>query len=311
MIHILDSDLHGMDSIQNFIDDGKINHLPCPTFAAFCGHVMALIPQLHSELVAGGDPLVVVDTVSALAHIARMDHKLGIGGENVWDQRGMYFNTNGEDKAYLTSYNFSTDGITRMTKMISAVEATFNDKGVHQKSPPSPLPKGWTRRTPRMVLVCHEADQEDATAGYKKRAPLVNKALYASLKANSSDMFRLTTATSNVYVADGSTNADGTQKILYKKGARLLWLRETEDSVGKYQVQRAFSDDVPDVIVNPNMRKICVLLHKKPSRMVIYGPEGTGKTTLAVSELEFDGDLLRPVKKKEKPTQVNESKEAA
>lgn len=315
-IYLLDADGHGLDSIKGAVDSGRVIPFSCSSFQAFHKHSATLIPILHKHLVETeicekckgkavltnaktkvtipcfecggngwvGEPVVITDTASALAHTTRVDHKLGLDPKrDLWEAREMYM---GSDKGYLNVYDYATDAIIRTLKNIRSVEVAFDDKNVYQKMPPSPLPVGWTLRRPRMIVLCHEAEQDDVTVGFKKRAPYVNKALYKSLEANCSDMLRLTATEEDIPDPTGGVDGAGNTKILYPRDTRFLRLRKNEECITKFQVEREYVVDLPDIIVNPTMRKVWRQLHKKPSFLIIYGPPGSGKTTLGVSEVE-------------------------
>ena len=315
-LYLLDCDGHGLDSIKGPIDSGRVIPFSCPSLQAFVKATATLIPILHKHLTETevcpkckgkktltntkknetipcfecggngwvGEPVVITDTASALHHTIRGDHKLGIDPKtDLWEKKDQYM---GGDKGYLNVYDYITDVTMRIHKNMRAVEAAFDDKGVYQKSPPYPLPQGWTSRKPRIIVICHESEQDDVTVGYKKRAPYVNKALFKSLEANCSDMYRLTSTEEDITDPNGETDGAGNIKILYPKDTRFLRLRKNEECITKFGVEREYVATLPEIIIDPSMQKIWRFTHKKPSFLILYGPPGAGKTSLAVSETE-------------------------
>ena len=198
----------------------------------------------------GPDDLVIIDTVTSLANTTRGDMKLGTElTESLWDKRSIFF----ADKNYLTVYEAASQSIMRRIKNIRA-------------------------RGARIITVCHEDEQVDPATLAKKRAPQVNEAFYRSLLAASSDVFRLSA------LSEPELNEKG--EVKYPADTRFLQLRNTDEAVAKYHVEREHSAKVPKRLSNPTLPRLYKALGKKPSWALIYGPPGVGKTTLCVSELQ-------------------------
>ena len=243
MIYWLDCDVNGADSIERLIKEGKVQHIVCDTFVAFEKAIVGLLPKVTPE------DLVIVDTVTSLANTTRGDMKLGTDlTASLWDQRSIFFS----DKNYLTVYEAAGQSIMRRIKNLRA-------------------------RGARIITVCHEDEQLDPATLGKKRAPQVNEALYRSLLAASSDVFRL------YALADDELNQE-TGEVKYKADTRFLQLRNSEEAVAKFHVEREQVEKIPSRLSNPTLPRLYKALAKRPSWCLLYGPPGAGKTSLAVSE---------------------------
>ncbi len=246
MIYLLDSDMNGTDSYDFLVQAGLVAHVPCPTYEHFDNAVM--------QLLSHGDPatdIVILDTISQMALATRGDAKLGTDQDaDLWSKRGLFLDG---DKNYLTVYEMAGQLILRRLRNLRA--AGF-----------------------RLIVTAHEADQVDQAV--KKRAPDINRALYGGLKSASSDMFRMW------YLPSAVTKPDGT---VYAAGTRLVSVKNTEMAVAKNHVDLFTSESLPITIpiegpMVPVLPKIYSYLNKLPSFLLLYGEQGVGKTTAAVSE---------------------------
>lgn len=196
------------------------------------------------------DDLIILDTVSQFANTVRGDMKLGTDiAASVWDKRSVYFS----DKNYLTVYEATCQVTMRRLKNLRA-------------------------RGARIITTLHEDDQRDEISMTKKRAPAVNQAFYKALMASSSDVFPLSIVTED--------ELDDAGNVKLAAGTRVLHMRMSDDYVTKVHVPRHVSEKLPRGIKDPTLPKLYSVLQKRPSWLVIYGPPGAGKTSLACSEAE-------------------------
>lgn len=200
--------------------------------------------------IVGPDDLIILDTVTSFANTTRGDMKLGTDlSASLWDKRSVYFS----DKNYLTVYEAASQVIMRRLKNLRA-------------------------RGARIITTLHEDDQRDEISMTKKRAPAVNEAFYKALMAASSDVFPLSV------VLEDQLDDQGNVKLA--AGTRILHMRMSDDYVTKVHVPRHVSEKLPRGIKDPTLPKLYSVLQKRPSWLVIYGPPGAGKTSLACSEAE-------------------------
>lgn len=203
--------------------------------------------------VVGPEDLIILDTVSQFANTVRGDMKLGTDvAASLWDKRSVYFS----DKNYLTVYEATAQVVMRRLKNLRA-------------------------RGARIITTLHEDDQRDEISMTKKRAPAVNQAFYKAIMASSSDVFPLSVVT------EDELNEDGSIKL--SAGTRILHMRMSDDYVTKVHVPRTISEKLPRGIKDPTLPKLYTVLQKRPSWLVLYGPPGVGKTSLACSEAEVQG----------------------
>jgi hypothetical protein len=196
----------------------------------------------------GPDDLVIMDTISKAADTTRGDMKLGVDpGEALWDKRGLYL---GGDKNYLTVYEAAGQFIMRRLRNLRA-------------------------RGARIITTAHEDEQDDKTTLMKLRAPAVNEALYKSLMGSSSDVLRLRQTTEDMDLGGG--------KVL-PAYSRVLELRPDGEAIIKTHVAPDRNKEMPRRILHPTLPKLYKTLGKRPTWLVLYGPPGAGKTTLATSE---------------------------
>lgn len=131
----------------------------------------------------------------------------------------------------------------------------------------------------RLVTTFHERDQKDLNdVTIKKRGPAVNEAFFTSIAGSSTDVFRMTRVTEPILDAEG--------KVRFPEGTRFLQLKDSSESVAKYQVPISKADSIPKLLSNPTLPKLYGILGKRPLWLSIYGPMGVGKTTLACSDAE-------------------------
>ena len=248
----------GTESVQNLINAGLVKHTPVPTFPAFDKAVVDLLPKVSEE------DVVIIDTLSTLGNTTRGDFRLGTEeSEDLWSKRNLYF---GGDKNFLTQYEAAEKMIMRRIKNLRA-------------------------RGARIVTIVHEDEQVDQITMSKKRAPQLNQAFYGSLMAHSTDVFRLSMFTEDVVGPQGD--------VRYAAGTRVLYLKAAEGldgHVAKYHVPREVADTLPKGITDPTMPKLFETLGKKPGWLVIYGPPGVGKTTLACSEAQLPTKNTKHIK---------------
>lgn len=208
--------------------------------------------------IVGPDDVVVLDTLSQLAMMVRGDLKLGTDvSESLWSKRNVFF----ADKNYLTVYEAACQLIMRRLKNLRA-------------------------RGARIITTCHETDRKDEMDLVKKRAPALNEAFFKSLMASSSDVFPLS------IVMEDVLREDGTVKLA--KDTRILNMRLSDDYVSKVHVQREVGSRLPAGIKDPTLPKLYGALGKRPSWLVIYGPPGAGKTTLACSDAPMEAKQPAP-----------------
>jgi hypothetical protein len=238
----------GTESVEDLISAGLVKHIPVPSFPAFEKAVVGLLPTV------GPEDVVILDTLSTMGNTTRGDFRLGVDETELWSKRGLYF---GGDKNFLTQYEAAEKMIMRQLKNLRA--------------------KGC-----RIVTITHEDEQTDPITMTKKRAPQLNQAFYGSLMAHSTDVFRLSMFTEAV------TNKSG--EVVVKAGTRVLYLTPADGVDGhvtKYHVPRSVAETLPKGLTDPTMPKLFDTLKKKPGWLVIYGPPGVGKTTLACSEAQL------------------------
>jgi hypothetical protein len=248
MIWLLDADQNGDDSIRHLVEAKAINYVPIPGFQAFEQAVKTLLPLV------GPNDLVILDTLASMANSTRGDAKLGTDAQaDLWDRRSKYLDG---DKNYLTVYSLATDVIMRRLKNIRATGA-------------------------RIITTSHEDEKIDPTDAMKKRAPKLNDALYQSIMAATSDVFRL------FEIVTPLLNPDGSERVA--QGTRVLQLRKSEDAVAKYHVRPSVSDTIPMYLKLPKTGGLHTLYNeigKRPTWLHLYGAPGAGKTALSVSEAE-------------------------
>jgi len=247
MLYLLNADRGGADSVAHLIAAGKIVHLPCPSYPEYQEHMRSLIAKPTGE-----DDTIVLDTLDRMGETTRGDIKLGPGADtDIWAARKKLI---GEDD-FGASYSAAATSIMRWLR-------NANNRGY------------------RIITVCHENEQFDREAGFKKRAPQLNPKFYDSLIGSCTDCFRLTVLRED--------RLDGEGRVVARAGTRVIQTTMDDDAICKYQVtpdEEGSYPVIPKFIPNPTMRRIWKVLKKKPSWLTIYGESGSGKTTLACSEV--------------------------
>lgn len=198
----------------------------------------------------GPDDLIILDTISALANTTRGDFKLGTDiTANIWDKRDKWFG----DKTGQLNYEAAQQMIMRRLRNFEA-------------------------RSARMIIISHEREQLNEFTGMKSRGPDLNPGFFGTLFPFASDMFRLGVMMANEMAEDGT--------VKIAAGTRVLYLKMSEEQICKARVAIEVAQKLPNGILNPTLTKLYGVLNKKPSKLVLYGPPGAGKTTLACSDAE-------------------------
>lgn len=245
--------MNGDDSIRHLVESGAIQYHPVPSFQAYQAVIQKLLPVLTPQ------DTVLLDTIGSLATSVRWDAKLGTDmTQDLWEKRGLYL---GGDKNYLTVYTLAGDLTMRRLKNIRSTGA-------------------------RIITTSHEAEKIDPTDGLNKLAPKMNDALYTSIMAATSDVFRLSELVDPILFPDGHPQAG---EVRIPIGTRILQLRKTDEAVAKYHVSPERSASIKRLLQMPPTGGLHVLyahLGKKPTWMHLYGAPGAGKTALSCSEAE-------------------------
>lgn len=245
MIHWLDTDMHGDDSVRDLINAGKVKHYKIGSNKNFEDAVREIMvlpdPQNH---------VVVPDTLGSLLETTRQDARLGTDATiDIFDKAKVKFLEG--DKNFLNVYQLAQSVVMRRLKNLA-------------------------NRGFRIHAVCHEDEALDPATMTKKQSPSVNPAMIEPLINQSSDVVRLRMVPEDIMGQDG--------KLLVKAGTRVLYMRPSDEFRAKYNVPRDQSDAIPRYITDPTMEKVFATLDKKPTFLTIYGYSGAGKTTLALSE---------------------------
>lgn len=246
MIYLLDTCLNGTDSITDRIEKGVVKVIPCPSLQAYADQVEYFTKQTPQP----GDRIVLDDFTSILA-TARGDFKHGDAPEaNIMDASAKYFGDKQGMLGYQAASNITMRGLLNMRAV------------------------GWN-----LVVLSHEDEALDEVTMTTKRNIKANPEARDMLLARSSDVFRLVEKAEQ----ETKTDAEGNTKVIFAKGDRLLLLRRTHETLAKFHVSLEKAPTLPDGIKSPTYGKLCTVLGKTPSMLVVYGLPGAGKTTFATS----------------------------
>ena len=245
MIFLLDADGTGRDSIGKRIAAGDVQLIPCGSKLAYDEACM----KLASRKPQPGDR-VILDTITHLLGTVRGDFRHGIDPtQSVFANEDKWFG----DKQGMNAYQAASNMSMRWLKNLRNV--------------------GYD-----LVVLAQEDEALDEVTMKTKRAPKANPEARDMLYGASTDIFRLTEVTQDV-----TEMFNDTPTVVLAKGERLLHLRRTREAMAKFHVDLEVAATLPDAIKSPTMEKLCKVLGKTPSFLVIYGLPGTGKTTLATS----------------------------
>jgi len=244
MIYYLDCDQNGTDSIQDILEA----HAKEITYLDG-GNFERADSELAKLSVAKGD-LLIVDTISGLGATLRRNAKfIGLKDDmSVWAFKEKWL---GGDKNYLTVYDMAEQMIMERLK-------SLKNKGMN------------------ILVLAHENKQTNERTLEDAIGPELPPAFYRRLNEACSDMFRLSV------LLDDKMDSEG--KLIARAGRRVLTLKPTKEIIAKYHVRLEVSKILPDEIIEPTIPKIQRKLGKIPSFMCIYGPPGSGKTTLSLSQ---------------------------
>lgn len=242
-IYRFSADSTGVDSIQSYVDDGRIINIPCATFKEYDIAARAL-----QDTIQPGDG-VIWDTLSSLLETTRGDMMLGENSsDSYWDQHEKFFG----DKQTLNTYRGAQNLNLRRIKNLTA-RGAFG------------------------IVVCHESEGKDPMAAMKMAVPMVNPAMIDDLIAACSDVFRLVAITSNQYDDAGKKTLSEDDRVLYIRRTSEFTAKFHVDPA------KVDPKSLPAGIVSPTMEKVQQVLKKIPMCMCVYGHPGSGKTTLAAT----------------------------
>jgi len=247
MIYLLNADLNGTDSIDFLIQAGYVVHMPIHSYTDFDYYARWLL----QNAVPGRDTAV-LDTINQMAYATRGDVKMGTD-ENVdlWDFRNKWLE--GDSQSWMT-YDLAGQLIMRRLR-------NLRNRGI------------------RIITTAHQGDVQVDKFGAKKLGPLMNNALYQALRSATSDVFRMWQLPAEV----------NTGQQVYKMGTRIVQIAPSDGAVAKYHVDPWTAQNIPPNIpiespLVPVLPTIVQVLKKYPSWLCLYGEQGVGKTTAAVSE---------------------------
>ena len=245
MIYLLMSDLAGLDSVKHLVDAKKIVHIPIQEYDDFVNAIKLVLPK-----VSAGD-LVIVDTLNRLSEIMRAP--IARAGKEV------DFSLAGSIKALSDGEKYALPSYTKVKEVVITNLSNIVRRGGH------------------VITILHEMDAEgDMGVKPKKRLPSINQDFWSGLKGCVSDIFRMYHITEPMM--------DNAGEVRFPAYTRFLQLRDSEEFVAKLHVQPEYDAKVPKVLSNPTLPKLYEILGKKPAWLLLYGPPGVGKTTLACSE---------------------------
>jgi hypothetical protein len=244
MIYYSDADQNGTDSIQDILEAH-----PKEITYLDAGNFEKYDHELAKLKPEKGD-LLIVDTISGLGATLRRNAKfIGLKDDmSVWAFKEKWL---GGDKNYLTVYDMAEQMIMERLK-------SLKNKGMN------------------ILVLAHENKQTNERTLEEAIGPELPPAFYRRLNEACSDMFRL-----SVLMEDEMDTA-GTMK--FKEGTRKLTIKPTAEIIAKYHVNFQRAQVLPSRIMSPTIPKIQKVLGKVPSFMCIYGPPGSGKTTLSLSQ---------------------------
>ena len=270
MIYRIDTDCNGTETIQHLIDDGLVENIECRDYKTYDKTVQRLASSVKP------DDLVIVDTINRAAEQFLF-----------WQFVSLRLKP-GQSPSDLPEVTNPSNTLSVYGQIPYYVIETLRGIPCQLIILSQESDKFFNAETGRLT----KWTKESAVAALPDAMPPEGLVLGSAARLSASALQALGDLTSDTFAlhrlmqdTPGVTAKDGTPCI-YRRGTRVLNVSDTVAILAKVHVKVEQYRLLRDNLYDPTLPKLYKMLGLKPRVILFYGPNGTGKTTLACSEAE-------------------------
>lgn len=269
MIYRIDTDCNGTETIQHLIDDGLVENIECRDYKTYDKTVQKLASSVKP------DDLVIVDTINRAAEQFLF-----------WQFVSLRLKP-GQSPSDLPEVTNPSNTLSVYGQIPYYVIETLRGIPCQLIILSQESDKFFNAETGRLT----KWTKESAVAALPDALPPEGLVLGAAARLSASALQALGDLTSDTFALHRlmqdtpGTGPDG-KTYNYKRGTRVLNVSDTVAILAKVHVKVEQYRLLRDNLYDPTLPKLYKMLGLKPRVILFYGPNGTGKTTLACSDAE-------------------------
>lgn len=283
MIYRVNTDLNGNEAIQHLIDAKLVTDIECRTYREYDKAVQALASKVQP------DDTVIVDTINRAAEQFLYTQFVGNRLKP------------GQSPSDLTEVTNPSNTLTIYGQIPFYVIEQLRGLPCQLIMLSQEADKFFNAETGRLV----KWDKESATGALPDTLPPEGLVQGAAARLSAAALRIVGDMTSDIFgihrlMADTPGIGDDGKEYRFKRGTRVLNVSDTVAILAKVHVSVEKYRQLRDNLYNPTLPKLYKMLGVKPKVLLIYGPNGTGKTTFACSTVELEHQKTHALKTEDK-----------
>ena len=271
MIYRINTDMNGNEAIQHLIDAKLVTDIECRTYKEYDKAVQALASKVKP------DDCVIIDTINRAAEMFLYWQFIGIrlaAGQSPSDLPKV-----ANPSETLSIYGQIPFYVIEQLRGLPCQLVILSQEG----------DKFFNETTGRLT----KWNKESAKGELPDTIPPEGLVLGTAARLSAAALQALGDMTSDIFgihrlMSDTPGVAEDGKTYNFKKGTRVLNVSDTVAILAKVHVSVEKYRQLRDNLYNPTLPKLYNMLGVKPKVLLIYGPNGTGKTTFACSTVELE-----------------------